>query len=168
MRMTILAVLTITLFLIASVGSTRAAVQDMHLYGSYVNGWGLTASSITSPGPTITVSLNDVVNLTLTNVDTGLYAPQHQFLLSYENSSTQQAGDAVSPVIDPGQTVVFSFTANVSGTFTYYCVFHYTTMFGTFIVTPAVPEYPSFLMLLGLMAAVTVAVLVRRNKVKNG
>jgi FtsP/CotA-like multicopper oxidase with cupredoxin domain len=159
--------LTATLFLIATVGSAKATLQNLHLYGSYVNGWGFTASSMTTPGPTITVSLNDVVNLTLTSVDTGVYAPQHQFLLSYENSSMVQSEDAVSPVINPGQTIVFTFTANMSGTFTYYCVFHYTVMYGTFIVTPAVPEYPSFMMLLGLMVAVSVAVLMRRNKIKN-
>jgi len=153
--------------LIAIVGSARAAVQNLHLYGSYVNGWGFTASSMTTPGPTITIGLNDVVNLTLTNVDAGAYAPQHQFLLSYENSSTVQAGDVVSPVINPGETLVFTFTANVSGTFTYYCVFHYTVMYGNFVVTSAVPEYSFPLVLLGLVTTVSLLIFLRRNKIKN-
>ncbi|HVO85855.1 MAG TPA: hypothetical protein VMT06_01900, partial [Candidatus Eisenbacteria bacterium] len=124
-----------------------ATVRNFTLYGSYASGWGFSASNITVPGPEIVVDLNDVVNLTLINVDTGYYAAPHRFLLSYENSSTQQSGDVVSSDIGSGQTVILTFTANVSGTFTYYCVFHPSLMHGIFIVTPAVPEFQPLIML---------------------
>ncbi len=142
-----------------------ATVRNFTLYGSYVSGWGFSASNITSPGPVIVVDLNDVVNLTLINVDTGYYAASHRFLLSYENSSTQHSGDVVSSDIGPGQTVVLTFTANVSGTFTYYCVFHPSPMYGTFIVTPAVPEFQPLIMLSILAACtMTVALAFRRRR----
>jgi FtsP/CotA-like multicopper oxidase with cupredoxin domain len=122
-------------------GARTSAVRNVSLYGSLSSGWGFTADNITSPGPTIVVALNDVVNLTITNVDAPSTYAYHRFLLSYENSSTPQAGDPLSDLIDPGQTVILTFTANVSGTFTYYCTHHPTPMYGTFIVTVVVPEF---------------------------
>lgn len=150
----------------AEVQSVHAAVQDFHLYGSYTAGWGFSPDSMTSPGPTITVNEGDVVNLTLTNEDTGLYAASHQFLLSYHNSSTPQSDDVVSPFIPSGQTIVFSFTANVSGTFTYYCTVHPLMMYGTFVVSGAVPEFPSFIVLSAFMTVAAVSAILYRTKIK--
>jgi plastocyanin len=146
--------------------SARVAVQEFHLYGLSTSGWGFSSGSETSPGPTITVTVDDIVNLTLTNEDNGIYAPDHQFLLSYHNSSTAQAGDPVSSTFGAGQTIVFTFTANVTGTFTYYCVFHYTMMYGTFVVSPIVPEFPSLIILSCFMTAVLVAVALYNTKIR--
>jgi len=146
--------------------SVHAAVQEFHLYGSYTSGWGFSSGSLTSPGPTITVNEGDMVNLTLTNMDTGYYAPSHQFLLSYHNSSTPQSDDVVSPVFASGNTIIFSFTANVSGTFTYYCTVHPSPMYGTFVVKSAVPEFPSLIVLLGFMTIVVATVLLYRAKIQ--
>lgn len=161
-----------TLLLVASlmattgIQSARAAIQEFHLYGSYLTGWGFSSTNMTSPGPTITVTVDDVVNLTLTNEDTGIYAPSHQFLLSYHNNSTPQAGDPLSPTFDQGQTIIYTFTANVTGTFTYYCKFHPSPMYGTFEITPVVPEFPSLMILSGFMAAVLIAVALRNTKIR--
>ena len=158
--------LAMTLSATTGIQSARAAVQEFHLYGRSTSGWGFSSGSETIPGPTITVTVDDIVNLTLTNEDSGIYAPDHQFLLSYENSSTPQAGDPVSPTFGAGQTIVFTFTANVTGTFTYYCVFHYTMMYGAFVVSPIVPEFPSLIILSCFMAAVIVAVALYNTKIR--
>ena len=162
----LLLVLPIATFAIAAeVQSVHAAVQDFHLYGSYASGWGFSPSSMASPGPTITVNEGDVVNLTLTNEDS-VYASPHQFLLSYHNSSTPQSDDAESPQVAPRETIIFSFTANVSGTFTYYCVIHPSMMYGTFIVTSAIPEFPSLIILSGFMVVAVFAVALYSGKMK--
>lgn len=158
--------LLVALSVFAGVRNAYAVVQDFHLYGSYLSGWGFSPSSMTSPGPTITVNEGDVVNLTLTNQDTGLYASPHQFLLSYHNSSIPQSDDVESPQIAAGETIVFSFTANVSGTFKYYCVFHPSVMYGTFTVTSAIPEFPSLIVLPGFMIAAVLAAILYRLKIK--
>jgi FtsP/CotA-like multicopper oxidase with cupredoxin domain len=137
-------------------------VRNFTLYGDYTAGWGFSADNITSPGPTITVDLNDVVNLTLVNLNTESWAA-HRFLLSYENSSTPQSGDALSPQIGPGETIIFTFTANVSGTFTYYCTHHTSPMYGTFIVIPPIPEFQPLILLAVLTACTLTVVLVCRR-----
>ena len=53
------------------INAQAATVRNFTLYGSYVSGWGFSASNVTSPGPVILIDLNDVVNLTLMNADTG-------------------------------------------------------------------------------------------------
>jgi FtsP/CotA-like multicopper oxidase with cupredoxin domain len=158
--------LGVTLTVTPRIQSARAAVQEFHLYGLSTSGWGFSSGSETSPGPTITATVDDVVNLTLTNEDSGFYAPDHQFLLSYHNSSTAQAGDPLSPTFGAGQTIVFTFTANVTGTFTYYCAVHPSPMYGTFVVTPVVPEFPSLVILSCFMTAVLVAVALYNTKIR--
>jgi FtsP/CotA-like multicopper oxidase with cupredoxin domain len=158
--------LGVTLTTTTGIQSARATVQEFHLYGSYASGWGFSSTTMNSPGPTITVAIDDVVNLTLTNEDTGIYAPNHQFLLSYHNSSVAQADDLVSPTIGPGQTIVFTFVANVSGTFTYYCMIHPNPMYGTFVITPAVPEFPSLIILSCFMTAILVTVALYNTKIR--
>jgi FtsP/CotA-like multicopper oxidase with cupredoxin domain len=161
----LLALFVTTFVVAAEVQSVHAAVQDFHLYGYSTVGWGFSSSSMTSPGPTITVNEGDVVNLTLTNAD-DIYASPHQFLLSYHNGSTLQLGDVESPQFAGGETIVFSFTANVSGTFTYYCVFHPSMMYGTFIVTSAIPEFPSLMVLSDFMVVAVFAVALYSGKMK--
>jgi FtsP/CotA-like multicopper oxidase with cupredoxin domain len=165
--LTILVFLAATVTVSVNVRSAKAAVEQIHLYGSYASGWGYSQSSMTSPGPTITVGLNDVVNLTLTNADTGYYAPSHQFLLSYHNSSVPQSGDPLSSYFGPGTTITFSFTANISGAFTYYCTVHPSMMHGTFVVTPVVPEFSSVVALLVFMTAIVAVASIQTIRNRN-
>jgi len=100
------------------------------LYGSTGSGWGLTSSNITSPGPTITVNLNDLANLTLTSAD-GL---PHRFFVDYDGNGTLDPGEPASPVFN--STIDYHFFANVPGTFRYRCYYDPSAMYGIFIVVP--------------------------------
>jgi len=141
--------------------ATRAAtVRSFTLYGKALGGWGFTASSITSPGPTMRVEQGDAVNLTLISSD-GL---DHNFFVSYTNHSSPSSGDPKSP--DFTATQSFKFTAtNTVGTYKYYCVYH-AAMWGYFQVVPtgAIPEFGSATMLSLLLAGSMVAVLVFNRK----
>ncbi|HEY4675204.1 MAG TPA: PQQ-dependent sugar dehydrogenase [Candidatus Bathyarchaeia archaeon] len=106
-----------------------AAVVSLHLFGSSSSGWGLSQNNITIPGPTITVTKEDIVNLTLTSVD----FITHAFFVDYNGNRNPNTGEPRSPNFQAA-TINYQFTANVTGTYTYYCVFHTGTMFGTFIV----------------------------------
>jgi glucose/arabinose dehydrogenase/plastocyanin len=105
------------------------AVDDVHLYGSSVSGWGFAQDNMATPGPTITVVREDTVNLSLTGVDTAV----HRFFVDYDGDGNPSAGEPASPNFQSG-TVSYEFTAGVAGSFTYYCQFHRSRMFGTFIV----------------------------------
>jgi glucose/arabinose dehydrogenase len=105
------------------------AVDDIHLFGSSVSGWGLAQNNITRPGPTITVVKGDTVNLTLTGVD----GVVHRFFVDYDGDGNPGAGEPASPNFQTA-TVNYQFTADVAGSYTYYCQFHKSVMFGTFNV----------------------------------
>lgn len=134
------------------------AVRNITLYGEASHGWGFTDGSITSPGPPITVNQGDLVNLTLISAD-GLH---HQFFVDYNGNGFHD--DAEPESMSFIASLPYSFTANVNGTFTYYCSFHPNPMFGTFIVTPVVPEFPSIPILALFMTAMLLAVIVFRRK----
>jgi hypothetical protein len=70
-----------------------ATTRSFTLYGNASGGWGLTATSITSPGSAIKVEQGDDVNLTLISSD-GL---EHRFFVSYTNNSSPGTGDPESP-----------------------------------------------------------------------
>ncbi len=113
-----------------SVVQVRGGISSFHLFGTALLGWGFTSGTITSPGPTMTVSQGDLVNLTLTSQD-GL---PHQFFVDYNGNGSPDAGEPTSPQFS--STINFQFTATLAGGFTYRCVIHPLVMFGTFIVTP--------------------------------
>ena len=116
------------------------------------------------PGPTIVVEQGDTVNLTLASID-GL---THRFFLSYENSSTPQGGDPQSPdfnMADP--PLVYTFTATTTvATYTYYCYYHFETMYGTFKVVPtgSIPEFPVAFVLPLFMALTLLAAMLFKRK----
>ena len=114
----------------------------------------------TSPGPPITVNQGDSVQFTIHDNDTD-FSP-HTFKIA---SSAYTAVD--TGTMTAGQIKTLStFTASTSGTFTYQCDFHPTTMRGTFKVNPvsSTPITPaSLLALLGTtVAAVYVTIRKRR------
>jgi plastocyanin len=131
-----------------------SSVVNITLYGSFSGGWGYTPSSITSPGPTITVSQGDTVNMTLISQD-GI---THRFYVDYNKNRVPDDGEPDSGNFNPSTTL--QFVANTNGTFTYYCYIHPSTMFGTFTVTSPIPEFSSSLILpllmMGTLSAIAI------------
>jgi FtsP/CotA-like multicopper oxidase with cupredoxin domain len=141
---------------------TASATRNFALYGAYPQGWGLTATNITSPGPTIVVEQGDTINMTLTSQD-GL---PHQFWVIYINgSSTHQPNDPLSNTFTG--TVNYQFVAtNIIGTYEYRCYIHGRPMYGYFKVVPTgtIPELQPLAMLSLLAAGTAVAALAHRRK----
>lgn len=157
----------LTIFLLASATSQICSVKAVStlsftLYGAASQGWGSTATNITSPGPTIVVEQGDTVNMTLTSQD-GL---PHKFWVIYTNgSSTPQSGDPLSAQFTG--TVNYSFVAiNTVGTYKYECYIHDGSMYGYFKVVPTgtIAEFQPFVMLSLLAAGTLVAALVYKRK----
>lgn len=143
---------------IAKVPKAKATTQSFSLYGSAEAGWGFTPGSMSKPGPLITVSQDDLVNLTLKGED----AFTHRFFVDYNGNQAPDAGEPQSPPF-AGTTINFQFVANTSGTFTYYCTNHPGTMYGTFSVT-VIPEFQPFLVMPILMVVTLLTVLVYRRR----
>jgi FtsP/CotA-like multicopper oxidase with cupredoxin domain len=162
---------TIIVLFLAAVAATQvfnvkaATTRNFTLYGSYTSGWGFTATSLTSPGPTIVVEQGDNVNLTLISND-GL---AHSFFVSYTNASSPGSGDPWSEDFWGGMTVNFQFFAtNTVGTYKYHCFYHPDPMWGHFKVVPTgtIPEFQPLIMLSLLVAGTIVAVLASKRRPK--
>lgn len=154
------ALTTILVVFLVAVATTQihdaraATTRNFTLYGSYSQGWGFTATSISSPGPTIVIEQGDTVNLTLFSHDGFI----HRFFVSYTNASSPNTGDPQSS--DFSDTVNFQFVAtNTTGTYTYHCSHHPDQMWGYFQVVPtgAIPEFQPLIMLSLLFVASTAA-----------
>jgi hypothetical protein len=88
----------------------------------------------------------------------------HQFFVSYTNSSSPSSGDPESAVFSG--TIIFTFVAtNTTGTYTYRCAIHPSVMYGYFTVvqTGAIPEFQPFAMLTLLFLGTGIVALVRRK-----
>jgi FtsP/CotA-like multicopper oxidase with cupredoxin domain len=165
MKAKLILAVTLAVFLCASVAATQirstgaATTRNFTLYGSATGGWGFTASSISSPGPTIKVEQGDTVNLTLISAD-GI---THKFFVSYTNSSSSISNESS----DFSDTLNFQFVAtDTVGTYTYYCYYHLSIMYGAFQVVPTgtIPEFQPLLLLPLLVACTAVAALVYKRK----
>jgi len=160
---------TLVVFLAALVATTQihgakaATIRSFTLYGAYLQGWGFTATSISSPGPTIVVEQGDTINLTLISNDVGI---THRFFVSYTNASSANSTEPQSS--DFTNTLSYQFVAtNTVGTYTYGCYYHYSLgMKGYFQVVPTgtIPEFQPLIMLSVLVASSAVAALVYRRK----
>ncbi len=108
-----------------------SAIVSFSLYGSASGGWGFTASTLTSPGPTLTVNQDDLVHLRLEGVDN---AP-HNFYVDYNGNQAPDGTEPKSPDFR-GTTgpIDWSFTADSGGTFSYFCDYHQGSMYGTIII----------------------------------
>lgn len=118
----------VTLYAKKLLGATRS----IHLYGSNQTGWGLTPNSITSPGPTLTVSKGDLVNMTLTANDLTL----NNFFIDYNGNGAPDPGEPKSGNFYYITPINYQFIANKSGTFNYYSQYYEGVMNGKFIVVP--------------------------------
>lgn len=106
--------------------------------GVYYNAWTFGA---TAPGPTIHVRQGQTVNVTFTNHGT----MQH----SLDLHAAQVAPSVAFREVDPGQTIHWSFVAEVPGAFLYHCgtpptlVHIGNGMYGAIIVDPKTPLPPA-------------------------
>jgi hypothetical protein len=151
---TILVVLVIVVVATQIQDARATSMRSFTLYGSLAQGWGFTSASISSPGPTIIVEQGDTVNLTLIGNDGFI----HKFFVSYTNNSLPSPSDPQSS--DFAGTANLQFVAsNTTGTYTYYCAHHTTTMWGYLQVVPTgtIPEFQPLIMLSLLFVASTVA-----------
>jgi FtsP/CotA-like multicopper oxidase with cupredoxin domain len=164
-----LLIATAVILLTASAAATQiqnaraATTRSFTLYGTFNGGWGFN-SSVSSPGPTITVEQGDTVNLTLISAD-GI---THRFFLSYTNSTSPTSSDNESQ--DFSGTTNFQFVAGtVVGTYEYRCAHHPDVMWGYFEIVPTgtlVPEFEPLMILSTLIAVSTVFAVSLRIKRK--
>lgn len=101
---------------LSAFSTPAAAANDVSftLYGSRAGGWGLTNTSLTSPGPPLTVHVGDNVTLNLTSVD-GI---AHRWFIDYNGNNVSNGGEPTSPNFGTG--VLWNFTvSNVTGTYHY-------------------------------------------------
>ena len=152
-------ILTGILVISTRVEKAKAVTRNFTLYGSSTQGWGFSPSSIASPGPAISVDQGDLVNLTLVSQD----GFSHQFLVDYDGDGAFDSGEPLSSFFS--NTIVFQFTANTNGTFTYYCTVHPLVMRGGFTV---VPEFsPTAVMAAFIIVTLLVSIALRKAKTLN-
>jgi FtsP/CotA-like multicopper oxidase with cupredoxin domain len=142
-----------------------AGIPTITLFGSRPAGWGLSNTSLTSPGPPLVVDQGDNVTLILNATD----QRTHTWYIDYNNDSTRNTGEPLSPSFPAGgaggPAVKWNFTADKNGTFRYRSTRGQDgMMWGNITIRPAGSGGPflglntSVLILVGI-AAVIIAVL---------
>lgn len=121
-------------------------------------GFGNTATSITSPGPTITLKEGTTYTVTCDNVGTMPHAWEISSTKAITSSPMFGAGIDITSYIAPGSSGSVTFTPNKTGNFYYVCTVpgHIALgMWGSLVVTssstsasPTIPEFPSVLALM--------------------
>src|SRR6267378_4805277 len=94
--------------------TARAANVSYPLYGVTLLGWSKSPGTESNPGPLLTATEGDVVEITLTSED-GL---EHVLFIDYNKNGAIGPSDYKSPTTTG--TITFNFTATVAGIFTYY------------------------------------------------
>jgi len=101
---------------VSAFSTPAAAASDVGitLYGSRAAGWGLTNTTVTSPGPPLTIHVGDNVTLNLTSLDT----LAHRWFIDYNGNNVSNGAEPTSPNF--GTALLWNFTvSNVTGTFHY-------------------------------------------------
>ena len=115
---------------------TISAPTHYTLYGSVTPplvGWGLNATNISAPGPTLLVAAGTNVTLTLYSAD----GVGHTWFIDYDNSSSVNGAEVQSSEFGgPGNsnTTNYSFVPERTGNFTYRCGIHLAQMWGMIII----------------------------------
>ncbi len=117
----------------------RASPASFMLFGGSSGpvGWGYTSSTVTSPGPDLTVATGETVTVSLTSAD----GAPHNWGVDYNGNGFIDAEEPISSNFPP--TTGLTFTATTTpGTYTYWCFIHKGPMFGRFIVqAPPTPDF---------------------------
>ena len=146
-----------------SIFSLAALVQaqttnNITLYGSASQGWGFTEQTITIPGPKISFQEGELYNITLISSD-GL---THKFFIDYNNNGNADNDEPASPSFS--STIIYQFTPDRTGDFTYYCSIHPSTMYGNVSI---IPEFSSFTLLV-IITIMSVVVIAFKRELKKG
>ncbi len=123
-----------SLLLASMLPSTPAAAGNVsfNLFGSRPSGWGSTNTSLSTPGPGLTVNQGDNVTLVLTSVD----GRRHNWFIDYDNDAADDPNEPKSPDFRTS-VVTWNFTANRNGTFVYRSLYDLATMWGLITIRPA-------------------------------
>lgn len=119
--------------------SIQASTASFALFGSFSppSGWGSTSTTITSPGPALTVMAGQMVTMTLNSAD-GL---THNWGVDYNGNGVIDSGEPLSSNFGSAGTT-FTFTATTAQqTYTYWCFIHKGAMRGSFIVQAPPPDF---------------------------
>ncbi len=157
------------LILLAGSVSAATIIVDVHaatsltLYAGDKStsgyGFGDSASSISSPGPTLNLVEGTTYTMTVYNVGTMPHAWEIVPTKATSTSPTFGAGIDITNYIPVGDSGTVTFTPDKTGNFYYVCTFpgHIALgMWGTVSVTsPSVPEFPTALTLIFVAVAVT-------------
>lgn len=166
-------VAALLLALVALPGPTTGANENITLFGNRVDGWGRTNTTLTSPGPDLSVTVGDNVTLTLNSTDQF----DHSWYIDYDNDTNPDPSEPRSPDFpdNQGNAITWNFTADRNGTFIYRSRFNQddATMWGNItIALPGSGPSPSdalpYVLAGGLLAAIVliaiVTVYLRRRK----
>lgn len=159
-------VFVIGLLSAASLTVNAETVVQKTLYAGEVSssqyGFGNSASTITSPGPTLNLVEGTTYNMTVYNVShmSMLHSWEIVSSKAVSTSPLWGAGIDISTYIPVGSSGSVTFTPTQTGTFYYVCTFpgHIALgMYGTVVVSSSIPEFPSALMFVFMALAVTAA-----------
>jgi hypothetical protein len=92
-------------------------VLNIHIYVGD-NGFSLTSTNLTSPGPTISFKANYLVNVTVTNVGTTGHAWALTTAPTLQGTVLYAIGSAANPIM-PNQSISLAFTLLQTGNFSY-------------------------------------------------
>lgn len=127
------------------------------LYGNALAGWGVNNTTITRPGPALVVDQGDNVTMTLVGND----PLAHNWFVDYNGNSVPDPGEPSSPDFEGvGDTIVWNFTANRPGAFTYRCRYHPGAMTGNITVVGTGPPPPDGGVTVPLIPAIMIGTIV--------
>ncbi len=121
---------------IAAPTARAAPTRAFVLHGDAVGGWGLTNTTIASPGPTLVVNAGDSVSLELLSNDSAA----HTWFIDYNNNSATDSGEPSSAQFSSRTVAIwYNFTADAGhvGTWTYRCAIHPNVMKGLIVILAA-------------------------------
>jgi len=149
------------------------AAPTFVLYGSATSGWGLTATDIHNPGPTLTVSQGQIMTFELVSQD----GQAHTFFIDLNNNGAADSNEPQSPVFGGSShpsVISWSWTVSAAaGTYTYYCGIHLTSMKGTLTISssgapPSSPPdysvYAAIIVVIAIVAIVAVVAIRRKPR----
>ena len=167
-----------TTLLVANAQTSSTSSTSITLYAgnqpsgsSIPYGYGLSSDNIVSPGPTLNLQEGTTYTVTVNNVADIPHSFEIVPTKAVSNSPMFGAGIDITNYISPGGSGSVTFTPDQTGNFYYVCTVpgHISLgMWGNVVVSAAVPEFPSALMLvfMALAATALVAFVVTKNKSK--